>query len=381
MMIRSFLSVGQGAFYRECFRFDYSHPNRRINVVYDCGSLTSDDLIRRRIRDEFEKDEIVNAVFISHFDVDHCNGLNELFNRCDVKNLFLPLVTKKELFLSHLAGLAHTNGTDSLPFLSDLSWFLKQRSGRPRIFLVSPPEYQEDDFVFFEGSEMIRAHNVSQNVFEDENVTEFPYNDWVFYPYNFQSTKRADDFEQELRNRLGVTFDWRSVVDPVSFYRQHDKIIKAALKEVEGSVNSNSMTLFSGTLAPHVEQVPCFCNRRSWSCRYLNVCGHCCESRPNGCLYTGDYEAQTNEKWCALKDAYEKYWDRIGCLQLPHHGAKNGFHQEMMELDAYFVASAGYSSKFGHPNSRVIRELLCHRCDVQIVTEMTGSEASFRISF
>ena len=36
MMIRSFLPVGQGAFY--CEQFMWNFETERINIVYDCGS-------------------------------------------------------------------------------------------------------------------------------------------------------------------------------------------------------------------------------------------------------------------------------------------------------------------------------------------------------
>lgn len=36
MMIRSFLPVGQGAFYRETFKIN----GDKINIIYDCGSAT-----------------------------------------------------------------------------------------------------------------------------------------------------------------------------------------------------------------------------------------------------------------------------------------------------------------------------------------------------
>lgn len=37
-MLRSFLAVGQGAFYCECFNSGKIDDN--INIIYDCGSLT-----------------------------------------------------------------------------------------------------------------------------------------------------------------------------------------------------------------------------------------------------------------------------------------------------------------------------------------------------
>lgn len=41
MMLRSFLPVGQGAFYFERFEYDKD----RINIIYDCGSLTDVSIV------------------------------------------------------------------------------------------------------------------------------------------------------------------------------------------------------------------------------------------------------------------------------------------------------------------------------------------------
>ena len=63
MMIRSFLPVGQGAFY--CEQFSVAGPEK-INIVYDCGSLTSVSFVEHQIKYNFQEDEVIHAVFLSH---------------------------------------------------------------------------------------------------------------------------------------------------------------------------------------------------------------------------------------------------------------------------------------------------------------------------
>lgn len=69
MMLRSFLPVGQGAFYFERFEYDKD----RINIIYDCGSLTDVSIVEEEIHSNFEKGEDIEVVFISHVDQDHIN--------------------------------------------------------------------------------------------------------------------------------------------------------------------------------------------------------------------------------------------------------------------------------------------------------------------
>lgn len=92
MMIRSFLPVGQGAFYLESFERYKEQP---INIVYDCGSLSGEHIVKAEIRNNFQEKETINAVFISHLHRDHINGLPYLLQYCNVKNIFLPLITEE----------------------------------------------------------------------------------------------------------------------------------------------------------------------------------------------------------------------------------------------------------------------------------------------
>ena len=97
-MIRSFVPVGQGAFYLEQF----GRVPERTNVVYDCGSSTDVKLIEAQIDDAFEPNETIDAIFISHLHEDHINGLEHILTRCKVKRLFFPLLTNESKILLHL---------------------------------------------------------------------------------------------------------------------------------------------------------------------------------------------------------------------------------------------------------------------------------------
>ena len=88
MITRLILPVGQGAFYVEKFK-------NGKNIVYDCGSIGNREKIDTLIEKCFEKNEVIEAIFISHLDEDHMNGVGKLLEKCKVKRICFPLITEE----------------------------------------------------------------------------------------------------------------------------------------------------------------------------------------------------------------------------------------------------------------------------------------------
>lgn len=88
MFKRFILPVGQGAFYVEKFE-------NKKNIIYDCGSMDNKNKISNLIENCFERNEIIEAIFISHLDEDHMNGVEELLKKCEVKRICFPLITEE----------------------------------------------------------------------------------------------------------------------------------------------------------------------------------------------------------------------------------------------------------------------------------------------
>lgn len=88
IMIRTFHSVGHGCFVTERFA-------NGINVIYDCGGYKN--RITREINNSFTENDTIEALFISHFDYDHVNGLPILLNRCKkIRNVVIPYLSSEQ---------------------------------------------------------------------------------------------------------------------------------------------------------------------------------------------------------------------------------------------------------------------------------------------
>lgn len=79
----------------------FKENNKTIaNIVYDCGcgldEKISDEGINV-IHTAFNKTDVIDVLFISHFDQDHVNGIEALMNRvAQIKHVVMPLLSDEE---------------------------------------------------------------------------------------------------------------------------------------------------------------------------------------------------------------------------------------------------------------------------------------------
>ena len=362
-MTRTFQPVGQGLFCTE--KFDTAGESK-YNVVYDCGSDSlSHDEIESVVFDSFAQGEVVDAVYISHFDRDHVNGLPILLRRCTVKKVFLPVVTspaevaywrfkclvqlesdKKKGFhlvvVDRLLALDSANVADVFKYLG----------------AEEPPAVEHVDAV----------SQVEQNpLVSAQPILKFDR--WVFAPFNFRREERDAIFREvfaEALNPLNVDVgsfinDTAGVVRDLN-QEVADKLLSSINKGVRaklGSTNGSSMTLYSGEdplvgVAGTVAR--CLCDNTMYKA---------------GCLYLGDYEAKKRMPYRALKKHYESLgvWDGIGCVQLPHHGSRYDYNK-MLEVDGRcYAVSFGLGNRNHHPGKEVVFPLLQRNRTVMFSTE------------
>lgn len=378
-MLRSFLAVGQGAFYCECFNSGKIDDN--INIIYDCGSLTDIKIVEQAIRTNFQKGEIIHALFISHLDEDHINGIPFLLQYCKVKRIYFPLITEENRAIMRVRQLVNdTYGTNSFAFQ-----FLE--NPREAIRDISFDDFPELIQISEAGQENIEQgisrENGDRNMRSGTNVLEEDmsgisgsgiFSKWLYIPFNFRQGERIQKLMDNLKIQFGKVITEKDLeqIWKANAPGDRDKI-KEAYKTVPGSLNTNSMTLFSGEVDYGLRQfVNMDCRKYFYKCS-----GYFYKS--SGCLYTGDYDAAGKMKWEQLKNAYRDYWKYIGCVQVPHHGSKHNFNHKFLDLDAFFVISAGYVNRYQHPHAGVIKSFLLRHICPYIVTEQAGSAVYFTV--
>ena len=229
-MIRSFIPVGQGAFY--CEQFLDKQTKEIINIVYDCGSQ-SKTLIKKQIENTFKRGETIHAVFISHFHYDHISGLEHLLEYCNVKIIFLPMVTDENkivLYLNNiLNGSKNSDFTNS--FINNPKETLLYKSESTEIYEIEP-YYPDNQFERFTNKEVgygEREEYIRSGMDVSSIIARYSRNkmlsDWAFIPFNYEERNNMIYLKQALNEYANLKgFDYKELPN---------NITKESIKEIK----------------------------------------------------------------------------------------------------------------------------------------------------
>lgn len=307
MIERIFHPIGQGAFYSE------RHTSRNINIVYDCGTTNPSLPAKQKVvSNSFSEDDVIDILFISHFDKDHISLIDTLKNTVKrIDRVVIPLLHDEEkIFLSNIyKALGHSS---SEKLASNPQEFFGRETQIIEVLPSSDAEIRE-----------ISSLEINETRTEIQSGTPLTingFNDWVYIPFNYDYENRNKQFLDELQKE-GIDVG-RLRTNPNYILEEKEKIKKVyKRKEINGNINENSMFLYSG---PSCKKD---LHKHSW------IRGHyrcdlfrCyvdidCHPHRVACLYTGDGDLNKVD----IRKIYRRYWDLIGTIQIPHHGSGKFF--------------------------------------------------------
>lgn len=266
--------VGQGGLAIEHIG-DYS-------VVYDCGSVSSPYMVSKSIDRLSHEVNLVNILFISHFDRDHVNGIEYLLNRVKVKKAVTSLIPDD---LKFVYG-KYTNGA-----YSDIMTLL-------------------------------RNYNVEIDEIGDKEGNAAPYGYNAIWEWLAKSMMTKGDFAkvENLLQVLGIDLN-KLEADPIY------------LDKVKENINNAFKTVF-GAKGPNAKGLVVLSQRCKNTVTRMSMIYQGCEwptknttrlaSFESSCLYVGDADLKNRTNKKELKDFLKKY--RVETpfmlMQIPHHGSK-----------------------------------------------------------
>lgn len=373
-MLRTFIPVGQGAFYKE--KFD------DFTIVYDCGTLKDNDFIKKIIKNNFNKDEVIDILFISHFHKDHISGIQFLKEHCNIKNVVLPYLHENEITALALESYL-TDSDDDFEYLTD---FLNYEFffGEEDINVIFFGENSSEDFEENPES-VIDVDSRIRSINRGQRISSSKVRDWFFVPFNRNNKINLNTFKTIL-NREGLNpSEIKEILKNKKIDKQKYREIKKLFNEVSkrdnhihkklnAMINYNSMMVYSGPINPSYRLIndfmrPEYCYYHSRYFRYYR--GYFEDFRYRvGCIYTGDSNLEND----ILSVAYGKYSDFVGTIQIPHHGSKENFNQSLFNLDFCFCPmSFGTDNPYNHPSGLVVAELFENYKLPIFITEKTDS--------
>lgn len=355
---RIFHPIGQGAFYTEKFLFD----NGEFTIVYDCGSSTLDkSKLDKKIKSIFPQNSIIDILFISHFHFDHINGIETLKKYCKIKKVFIPYLSRSAKILSKISNYADNN-LDGLKLIDNPSEYFGEGVPIISIKATSITKYEKDissNKRFFL-SEITESHKVASGTM----FRPFMDIDWYFIPFNYRQNERRINFTKALQN-FGLKLSDCNTIDKII---KHKRKISEAYEVVKGSLNENSMILFSGKIKN--QRINSFCYNTPHH-SYFPFERLTCES---GCLYLGDVNLTRKGIVNDIKNKLQFYYKFIGTLQIPHHGSIKNFNRLIFSQNIRCsVISYGLNNSYGHPSDSVIGDLVSNFMYPYLITEKQQS--------
>ena len=367
-MLRTFHSVGQGAFYTEEFDDFY--------VVYDCGTETGGiKTIENAIVGYFDKEKPIEILFISHFHRDHINGIEYLLGNYRVNNVVLP---QYDMALSTIFFLENKNAPPFVKkFTLDPYKTIKSLSPKTKcIFVKSHASRGGDDQLNVVDILDDSCINSGTKLVPTKQV------DWFYIAINHLKEERVKIFNSGLlKNNISI----HSSSDFEKYWsnKNHKKQIVNIFNKLPGGCNGNSMVVYSGPegqwsyFSSHFLSIEFNVVQKI----HNNLLSVLLDeiNRRTGCLYMGDYEA--NEKtWGVVFSGISQYKDYIGTVQIPHHGSKWNYIDDININEGMFsIISYGLNNKHGHPHAFTTASIEKNGGKVFYVNEQAASRLHFNI--
>lgn len=359
---RTFHPVGQGAFYSE------RHPD--FNIVYDCGNWKNSKAAQKVVNQAFDENDTIDILFISHFDYDHVSMIGTLKDSVkSIKHVVLPLLhDDDEKILLKAFNHFHANSALLNQLIDDPQAFFGDDT---RVVFVNASDNSESPIN--DNQESINLGNLSANqtiIDSGAKIQLNTSNDWVFIPYNFKYHDRSQQLKDVLNNaNLDI-----NCLDDLNYVEANRAEIKECYKQIDGTINENSMIVYSGPLHEnhHYHIVDAYSNYL-WNlhCLYRHFDFYDLCHKP-ACIYSGDADFNKVQ----IHNIFRHYWQGVGTIQVPHHGSRNSFNFSFgFHKQGPFICpvSFGTNNTYGHPSGKVLEELLQYENIPIAVTEKMNS--------
>lgn len=379
----TFHGIGQGLFYSGTIYNEFPFV-----FVYDCGTTrkSHQELLKKEIDELFgcghiEKQKL-DALFISHFDLDHISGVPYLLNKCHVKNVFIPYFTPEVMKLLALRNAgAMSDGDLRMLYEDPVTFFLNHGCEQVVVLYPSTGEIQngiQNEMLYSPDGNFTYRGDISQEssrLYNCYGQGQFHFNrcDWDFQIYQDQSLQEQD----ALRKKIQTLIPSNTPLSSLLTDEELKKEVRALYNSVKHGINQSSMVLYHAPSNPEMRPVHIPFNE------LVNHCGVYHEG-DSGTLLTGDLNLQKlRQRGNPFKEFVSKRPHKIGIFQLPHHGSGKSISVsricEVIPFGKTILAcSYGLNNRYGHPHAYSLNEAM-QRCGSPIIHVVEKQDFTYTI--
>lgn len=358
--VRVFFPVGMGGFSFE--RMD------ETTVVYDCGAYKSKKVINANVKALKSgffgvKDRVIDHLFISHFDEDHCNGVDELLKTFEVKEIHLPYIAYKYRavlnFMTNngVANLFNTfvqHGLNSRISLYQMNrstaHTIRSRNGKWEWVITNllNESYFDKALEMMKGCGIVFNEHPQSEPLEEMVVGGNPIGD-VYAETNTQNGK-ADGNDDGLRifvtsdknnQQNQSSLDWiKQSLLSLKLMTASDKLKNAnrRVPDIVGDIEKNEgyakneygMLMLSKRRADAETAALFFKNQDLYYWRHFHY-----DDELTSCFYTGDMCMNKNTDMLTILSLIKYNKEPLQFFQIPHHGSShNSSLKRLNTIDA-----------------------------------------------
>lgn len=415
-----FNKVGQGLFYSGDigeFNFIYdcgcgkdllSNLGRKVIGPY-----------KRRLRRK-----AIDLLVISHFHNDHTNGLDSLLRGLDLNIVVIPYFTPFErliislsrdfsnwyyFFLKDPVSYFINKGARRIIIIGGEK---SEKLPSPDEIPSNPPEGEEPIIwkrlykngknikikdimkINFEKIEISKISDdedkkLEKNIFKNDPQWE-KYNRnellirnhdkriivsglWIFIFFNCKLEK-DEEKEQEKLNRFKKCLqengldNSESIKEAITNKNRRDELKKCYEENLDKKLNNTSLLVYHGPIGNFENKTSINCRKglsfkNCWLSYYTKKhekCNHPDENKM-GQFLIGDINLNNKYKYNEIKNHYKNWLDSIFLSQIPHHGSKYNWNNDILndlKNCHQWIASSGCSENSKHPHRDVILNIL-----------------------
>lgn len=329
---------GHGAFFSERI---IQEGKADFIVVYDCGSSNKypkeQELIENEAKEFFNAGDIIDILFISHFDSDHVNGIKHLMPYLSNHTKLVMPFSYEYFYLSNNSPIL-----EYMSMVMGIADGLSVKSYWVRYADIPDVDFSEGGNATLDSSDIAEGFLNSGirigSVLSSDRDRRFK---WIYVPFNlYDDRKYRDRFEGSVISQIGKApqeikpqdLDNKAIERLREIYKElgpyKTKEVKDSTRRANGSKNINFNSLIVLSKATHYN---CDCHGhipyKHLTCMHRLFGGYC----DGACLYTGDSNFGSPKHVDKLDSVLRRYTELPICLfQLPHHGSRQYYCNRLL---------------------------------------------------